>query len=122
MICKDIDMINGILARDDVKPIEMAQYIEHPDAVYILHNGCLFLGPKRDRLLSIHAGIPKDKRGKNAIIAAKEAIRWAFDNLDIDKIQGRIYKHRRHVQMFARLVGMRYAYSDERFDYFEAKR
>lgn len=120
MILRNKAKIESIIRQ--VESEAPGEFIYDSRAIYLYVDNCLFPGVIKGKKLSIHAAVPHINRGERAINAAKKIIKWSLDNLPIEKMESRIYKHRRHVQMFARLSGMKYAGSDQIYSYFEVVR
>lgn len=95
------------------------RFVDHKNAVYLYRNGCLFPSVKNGQVLSIHAVIPKQYRGKNAVKSAKEAIDWAIKSYGLRVVVARIDKNRKNVNLFARMVGMSHYKTDNLFNYYE---
>lgn len=125
MITQDQDLIKSILFDPEVSSLfddEDPVYIEHKDVYYLYNDGCLFPSIKMGNILSIHAAIPKSLRGKLAVKAGREVVDWAVNNMGVDDVIASVYKDKKHINLYTKLVGMIYTHSDHEFNYYRAAR
>ena len=66
----------------------------------------LFVLQEHDEYIEIHAVFRPEFRGKSALMGAKEAFSWVFDNTNYTKIVTKP-DDRRNLRYFAALVGMK---------------
>lgn len=85
-------------------PEDFSDYPIREDIFYLLASGCLFPCVKHDTMMSIHAAIPPDLRGKHAVSAARQVFRWIFKHTDCEFIQAQADKP--EAKRFAALCGM----------------
>lgn len=75
------------------------------DAVYFYEEGVgLFPSRFKGYSISVHAAIPKKNRGAKAVAAGKFLIRWLRDAGW--KVFVQVGKEKRHVNCYARMVGL----------------
>lgn len=121
---EDIPDINYILSQDEVflpsmddnfpldKRWNIGRYlIDDPNNIIALPNKrCVIVAYPLGSLTTyqVHIGVDPEGRGKEAVGAAKEAIKWFFDNYpSTHKLVAYIPTTNRLSQVFASLVGMR---------------
>lgn len=114
------ERIESILFHPDVAPGffdgRPPQY--HPSGIYLFSNECMFACVFRDNKLSVHPAILKTQRGKQAIIAAKNLIKWA-KSLGVGVIC-QSDKTKPHFHAFAKMCGMSKTHDDDKYVYYEA--
>lgn len=126
----DPQLINEIVMHPDIAPGFFAEQDKPcglPDSLICLQcdSGLFVLEHHEaapghyEAFAGIHAAIIPEKRGKKAVIDAKKAIKWAFDNLNIEKVLARIENTRKEVKLFASLSGMCQYNKDATHTYYE---
>lgn len=125
------------MIKQTISPVIIRRYLDDPDilstfndgerltdldledAIY-LHVEDIGLFPVRTRqgIASIHAAIPRDKRGKEAVKAGKMAIDWLKDKGFFVTCQVR--KDRRDVMLYACLCGLKRANENEDYIFYIA--
>lgn len=83
-------------------------FTDKENKLFLYEDGCLFPTTIRDDLMlaNIHAAVPKERRGKAAVKAAKICIKWLQDQ-DYTVIST-ICNNRPEVRLFARMCGLQY--------------
>lgn len=112
ILTRDKDIIMPILNKvldsfNNGEPIPNG-FTDREDKLFLYEDGCLFPTTIRTDLMlaNIHAAIPKEKRGKGAVEAAKLCLKWLTDQGYT--VISTIERDRRDVRLFARLCGMKY--------------
>lgn len=67
--------------------------------------GLCILRRKSDLWCDAHVAFLPEHRGKRAIIAARMAVKWIFDNTDMEIIRGKTPSYNHRAINFSRLVG-----------------
>ncbi len=119
MILEDEKKIRAIL-RDTYEKKGSPFYVENdPRAIYLYNKGCLFPAFFHGEVITIHASIPKKRRGKSAIIAAKEVIQWALNHYRLRAVLTRVDEAQKHWNRYAIMCGFKRYKTKAGYNYYE---
>ncbi len=117
----DDDLINSFIENDPAF-FKIKNAKSFPN-IYFLHekNIGLFLGTLIEDVMRLHACILPSARGKEAIRAGKDCIKWVFDNTKATTIQTKADITKKHLLIFNALLLNRVKV-DENYVYYEVLR
>jgi hypothetical protein len=114
-------LINDFLTSDDVFPLIKTDFINDSKKLdishilsdnrnYFMSNWSLVYGlfkHEEEGVYQAHVFVQPDIRGKEAIILAKQILRWMYENTDCKRMVGLTPEYHRRALVFARLVGFK---------------
>lgn len=117
----DSDLINRYLSDDPAFfRVKDAEKFKH---VYFLHAPGIgvFPGILKGAEMHMHACVKPEKRGREAVKAAKQCIEWIFSNTPAQKVTTKAEKSKRHLRMFNALILVKIR-EDQKYAYYEVCR
>ena len=117
----DADLINSYIA-DDPAFFRVKDPHDFPNVVFLHCEGVgIFPGIIRGDEFHAHACVIPHSRGRAAVHAVKEGIRWVFENLPVDRITTKADRTKRHLLMFNATCFNR-THADEKYVYYEVRK
>jgi len=112
--CYDADFIDDVMLK--LLPyISTDQYPAHVSARSVMtHPEFVFISVRFENVLSglvmlvrneVHTMFLPPLRGKNAVLAGREVLKWIWANTPFTKITSYAYSNRPEVKLFARIMG-----------------
>lgn len=120
----DKGLINRILSEADIRaefPQIKCDPKQYEDIYFLLCDSGLFCCVKRGEVMSCHAAITKIKRGKQALLDAREMVEWVLTNTDCERVISRADKTKKHLLHFNAKIGTRFD-EDKDFIYYEVRK
>ncbi len=117
----DAELIKSIITDDDIYPLcsddasPPASDYTPPDPnvvlfLLVVHEGVIrgmfILVPKNGVTLEVHTCIKKSFRGKGAVLAATQMLKWVFSNTKARKVVTSIPSYNKPARAFAKMAGM----------------
>jgi hypothetical protein len=120
MTLADADVANRIIHHPEVYPdmcddyadpahTQLGRYLLQQETLYLLHPNAYTIfcfAPRTLTLFEVHTMIEPAGRGAEAVFAAREALKWLFENTTCAKVITYVPFFNRKARIFARKVGL----------------